>query len=139
MILKKTKPKNFLQSVTILAINMKMLYILSILVIVGMCVQGISGENSDQRSIDFGKHLLNFKNLFLNALQTMATQLRKKGSDFFKELSAPRTKSARDISVWKICSRPLKYKAQPQQKKETSIKFNQSIVRKSFGRFKFYV
>jgi len=137
VILKKIKPKNFLQSVTILAINMKTLCILSILIIAGMCVQGIRGENSDQRSIDFEKYLLNFKNLFLNALQTMATQLRKKSSDFFKELSAPRTKSAKDICVWKICSRPLKYKAQPQQKKETYIKIKQSIVRKSFGRFKF--
>ena len=47
------------------------------------------------------------------------------GSEIIRKLKAPKIKNARDICLWKICSRPLKDRENRLNKKETPITLNE--------------
>ncbi len=115
---------------------MKAIYIIVVLLIAALCVQG-NPRLLDKESMEIRQHLVNFKDFFVDSVRNMATRLENKSSIFFKELTAPRIKNYNDICVWKICSRPLKYKAESDHKKEKAIKIRQPFVFKnSFSQIK---
>jgi len=114
---------------------MKAIYIIIVLLIAALCVQG-NPRLLDKESMEIKQQLVNFKDIFVDAVRNMAIRLENKSSIFFKELTAPRIKNYNDICVWKICSRPLKYKAESEHKKEKAIKIRPFIFKNSFSQVK---